>query len=222
MGQVFPSPKARKETRPKEAKSLRQCRRRLIIGLFSCLALCLAGCSQDQPGSRMDDLKAFQAQNDKLASENTALRERNNELQDDLDLLKAEYENLELQKEELKRWNHDLVKACGPSVWNLGIYEYPLPYKFFRKASLQQLLTGLNDLLRARHLPEVVIKEVKGSTAHLQIPEDTILTQQMGTTGAEAYLNAVAYTLCSIKEINCVTFEFHPGEHAMPGRLCPP
>ncbi|MEJ2040733.1 MAG: hypothetical protein P8X55_17650 [Desulfosarcinaceae bacterium] len=46
----------------------------------------------------MDDLEAFQAQNDKLASENTTLRERNNELQDDLDLLKAEYENLSCRK----------------------------------------------------------------------------------------------------------------------------
>ena len=169
----------------------------------------------------MEELQSLQLERNDLLAQNDSLRESNRKLQDEMDLLKASFENLAVRKEELRRWNRALVKACGPSVWKLGVYEYPLPYKFFQKATLEQLLSELNALMRAEDLPEVALKGVKNGTAYVRIPQDTKLTHQMGTTGAGAYLNAVAYTFCSLKEIACVDFEFHPGDHATPGLLCP-
>lgn len=185
------------------------------------LPAAVAGCSQDQPDNRLRDLQTLQAQNGRLNTENDSLRNRNHQLRDQLEQLRAGYENLKVQKEELQRWNRGLIKACGPSVWDVGMDEYPLPYKFYRKASLKQLVNELNHRMRTRKLPSIELEGVEGATAHVRIPQETLLTQQMGTTGAEAYLNAVAYTLCSLEEITCVDFEFHAGDHAMPGLLCP-
>lgn len=192
-----------------------------LIVFVTALLACLPGCSQDQGGGRMEELQILQLEKNDLLAQNDALRANNRRLTDELDLLKASCENLALRKEELQRWNRDLVKAYGPSVWKLGVYEYPLPHKFFQKATLEQLLTELNALMHAKGLPEVALKGVRNGTAYVHIPQATILTSQMGTTGAEAYLNAVVYTLCSLKQISCVDFDFHPGEHATPGLRCP-
>jgi hypothetical protein len=40
----------------------------------------------------------------------------------------------------------------------------------------------------------------------------------MGTTGATAYIEAVTYTLTSLKNIHYVEFDFKEGDHAIPGR----
>lgn len=188
--------------------------------LLVALLLYAAGCSQSPPGSQRDEIQTLRHQNENLLTQTESLRERNQKLQDALELLKSAYDDLNVQKEELQRWSRDLVKACGPSVWEVSGHEFPLPYKFIKNATLEQLLLELNALMRAKGLPEVVFEQVKEATAYVRIPQDTILTQQMGTSGAEAYLNAVTYTLCSLNEINCVNFDFRPGDHATPGKFC--
>ena len=206
---------------PPWVKHRRNIKSAAFIALVTALPACLPGCGQDPGGGRMEELQALQHEKNDLQAQNDALRVNNRNLKDELDLLKASCKNLAIRNEELRSWNRALVKACGPSVWKLGVYEYPLPHKFFQQATSEQLLNELNTLMRAKGLPVVVLKEVKNGTAYVHIPQDTILTNQMGSTGAEAYLNAVVYTLCSLKTIACVDFDFHAGDHAMPGLRCP-
>ena len=189
----------------------------IICGLF----LFLTACGQDRTDRPKQRTQSLEIQYERLAADKRALEQRCAALEDKLNLLIAEHENSEIQKDELRRWNRELVGACGPSVWKLGVYEYPLPYKFYKKATAAQLLSELNELLRSQRLPEAELTNVNNAVAFVNIPQETMLTQQMGTTGARSYLNAVAYTLCSIESINCVQFEFKTGDHAMPGRLCP-
>jgi len=200
------------------------CRGFFVPGLILACSLFLAqtACDKDYPSSRTGErLQTLQAENQGLAEDNKALRQVNQDLQDRLELLNAEYENLAIQRDELRRWTRELARACGPSVWKPGVYEYPLPYKLYDAATAEQLLDELNGLLRAKSLPQVRLRQIRDTTAHVGIHGETVLTQQMGTTGAAAYMNAVAYTLCSLKQITCVDFEFRSGDHAVPGRICP-
>lgn len=46
------------------------------------------------------------------------------------------------------------------------------------------------------------------------------LGEQMGSNGALSYMTAVAYSLVSVKGIDCVFFDIGEGEHASPGKYC--
>jgi hypothetical protein len=67
--------------------------------------------------------------------------------------------------------------------------------------------------------PRVQIKFLKTSndTAFISIPESEVLTQQMGTAGAESFMVSTVYSLTEIKGIKFVSFDFEMGDHASPG-----
>ena len=54
-------------------------------------------------------------------------------------------------------------------------------------------------------------------TAYLKIADATVLTQQMGTTGAMMYLAFVVYNVTELPGIRYVTLDFEEGDHAVPG-----
>lgn len=54
-------------------------------------------------------------------------------------------------------------------------------------------------------------------TAYLKIADATVLTQQMGTTGAMMYLAFVVYNVTELPGIRFVTLIFEEGDHAIPG-----
>ncbi|MBS1509509.1 MAG: hypothetical protein JST86_01615 [Bacteroidetes bacterium] len=67
--------------------------------------------------------------------------------------------------------------------------------------------------------PEVQMRMMKqsGDTLFIKIPNSRFLTQQMGTSGAEAFIAEATYNLTEIKGINAVHFDFKEGDHAQPG-----
>ena len=67
--------------------------------------------------------------------------------------------------------------------------------------------------------PDVKLELIKssGDSVFLKIKKSTYLTQQMGSTGAEAYLAEVTYNLTEVKDINFVDIRFKKGDHASPG-----
>jgi spore germination protein GerM len=67
-------------------------------------------------------------------------------------------------------------------------------------------------------LPQVQLLNIVDNVAYVRIREALKLTQGMGTTGATAYIESVTYTLTSLPGIDYVDFDFHAGDHAMPGR----
>ncbi|TYR33353.1 hypothetical protein FXV77_18025 [Sphingobacterium phlebotomi] len=67
--------------------------------------------------------------------------------------------------------------------------------------------------------PNVQIKylETFGDTVYLEIPESTVLTQQMGTAGAQQFMVSTTYSFTELPNVRYVAFGFEEGDHAVPG-----
>lgn len=65
--------------------------------------------------------------------------------------------------------------------------------------------------------PQVKLLNVKNHTASVEVINAEYLTQRMGSSGAQAYLASVTFTLTENPEIKKVNFIFEEGDHAMPG-----
>jgi hypothetical protein len=65
--------------------------------------------------------------------------------------------------------------------------------------------------------PKVKLLNVKDHTAFLEVINAEYLTQRMGSSGAQAYLASVTFTLTENPQIKKVNFIFEEGDHAMPG-----
>lgn len=61
-----------------------------------------------------------------------------------------------------------------------------------------------------------LVEQVQDSV-FVRIDSATYLTQQMGSTGARAYMAEVTYTLTEADHIQYVIFDFTEGDHAGPG-----
>ncbi|MGG9964167.1 hypothetical protein [Ferruginibacter sp. SUN106] len=70
-----------------------------------------------------------------------------------------------------------------------------------------------------KETPEIQLtyKKISGDTIFIKIPNSTYLTQQMGTSGADAYMAALIYNLTEVAGINYVDVRFREGDHAAPG-----
>ncbi|GAB2832282.1 hypothetical protein [Ferruginibacter profundus] len=70
-----------------------------------------------------------------------------------------------------------------------------------------------------KETPEIQLsyKKISGDTIFIKIPNSTYLTQQMGTSGADAYLAGLVYNLTEVTGINYVDVRFREGDHAAPG-----
>ncbi|KMQ49756.1 hypothetical protein CHISP_3317 [Chitinispirillum alkaliphilum] len=56
------------------------------------------------------------------------------------------------------------------------------------------------------------------STVRVRVIDGMKLSEQMGSTGAAAYMAIVTYSLSSLDDIDFVYFEMEEGTHARPGR----
>lgn len=81
-------------------------------------------------------------------------------------------------------------------------------------------LTASNmiHMLNQQH-PEIKLDllKVSGDSIFTAIKKSTYLTQQMGSSGADAYLAEVTYNLTELTGINYVDIRFKEGDHAQPG-----
>jgi hypothetical protein len=70
-----------------------------------------------------------------------------------------------------------------------------------------------------RSWPKVQVEFLKTSddTAYIAIPDSEVLTQQMGTAGAESFMMSTTYSFTELKGIKYVSFDFEEGDHAIPG-----
>jgi hypothetical protein len=67
--------------------------------------------------------------------------------------------------------------------------------------------------------PKVQVKYngTSNDTAFVSIPFSTVLTQQMGSAGAESFMVSTTWTFTLLKGIQYISFDFAVGDHAMPG-----
>jgi hypothetical protein len=79
------------------------------------------------------------------------------------------------------------------------------------------------DIIDALNLkyPQIQITALsrEGNTAVVKIADATYLCEQMGSTGARAYLAEATYSLTEVAGIQAVDFRFKAGDHATPGIL---
>jgi hypothetical protein len=65
--------------------------------------------------------------------------------------------------------------------------------------------------------PKVKLLYVKKNIASVEVINAEYLTQRMGSSGAQAYIASVTFTLTENPQIKRVNFIFEEGDHAMPG-----
>jgi hypothetical protein len=66
----------------------------------------------------------------------------------------------------------------------------------------------------------VLFSRVSNDTIFVRIVRSGYLTEQMGSSGAQAYLAELTYNLTEIKNINYVNISFKAGDHASPDTYC--
>ncbi|MEJ6982163.1 hypothetical protein WG906_16960 [Pedobacter sp. P351] len=81
-------------------------------------------------------------------------------------------------------------------------------------ADLNAIISSIN-----KKYQDIKLNLVKAGrdTIELKIDDARQLTQGMGSTGAEAYLAEVTYSLTELKGVKAVKIDFEEGDHAMPG-----
>jgi hypothetical protein len=65
--------------------------------------------------------------------------------------------------------------------------------------------------------PKVKLVKIERSVAFIEVINAGYLTRRMGSSGAQAYLASVTYTLTENPQIKKVKFIFEGGDHAKPG-----
>ncbi len=123
------------------------------------------------------------------------------------------------------------VENTKPSVENPVTYKNLVWGPVFDSAKgnmvIKQQRKVSADTLTADHL----IKEINASwdgiklelvktskdTIYVAIPESTVLTQQMGSSGASSYLYSTTFILTELKNIKFVNYNFTEGDHLAPG-----
>lgn len=65
--------------------------------------------------------------------------------------------------------------------------------------------------------PKMAYLKTECGTVFVKVIDSDLLTERMGTTGAESYLAAATYSFTSLQGIARVHFDFEEGDHASPG-----
>lgn len=104
-------------------------------------------------------------------------------------------------------WSADL----DPKKGLVMIKTRPVPTDSLTSANIIQMMNET--------YPEIPLQFIKISndSIFVRINKSNYLTQQMGSSGAEAYLAEATYNLTEIKDINFVVMLFKEGDHASPG-----
>ncbi|MCP3875512.1 MAG: hypothetical protein GY699_20450, partial [Desulfobacteraceae bacterium] len=151
------------------------------------LVFILVGCENAELQKLATELQASRLELEKTKNGNKRLKKLNHEVKKNLQKIKFEYENLKILNTELEKWSGQLVKSYGPCVWYFSEYDRPLPHESMIKPTAQQLVQKLNMLFKESKSPEVILIEIKETTAYIKVSDEEHLTQRMGTSGAASY-----------------------------------
>ena len=81
----------------------------------------------------------------------------------------------------------------------------------FSAKSLIQLLNNNSDSIYLDYI------KTSHDTIYVHISHSEMLTERIGSTGAEMYMASTTYSLTELKNIKYVNFDFEEGDHASPG-----
>ena len=80
--------------------------------------------------------------------------------------------------------------------------------------SAQRVIQLINNNYDSIHLDLVKISH---DTIYIHIPKSEMLTERIGSTGAEMFMASTTFSLTAVKGIHYVNYDFVEGEHAAPG-----
>jgi len=60
-------------------------------------------------------------------------------------------------------------------------------------------------------------RKISHDTIYVAIPESNVLTNQMGSTGADSYMSSTTFILTELKDVKYVNYDFAEGDHMQPG-----
>jgi spore germination protein YaaH len=114
-----------------------------------------------------------------------------------------------------------VVYQPAEAIW---AYDYNQVSEEFE---LKQLRAVDKDTLTGETLEKIINKTwpkvqvkfigISNDTAFISIPESEVLTQQMGSAGAEGFMISTTFSFTELKGINFVSFDFEEGDHGVPG-----
>lgn len=137
------------------------------------------------------------------------------------------------ENNDLETSDNDTIMPSESDIENsmvynraIAIWEYGWNSEL-REQEVIKLREVSNDTLTPKMLerivnytwPRVQIKYLKssGDTAFILIPDSEVLTQQMGTAGAEEFMLSTTFTFTELLGISYVSYKFEEGDHAAPG-----
>lgn len=80
--------------------------------------------------------------------------------------------------------------------------------------SAKNIIQLINNNYDSIHLDLVKISQ---DTIYVRIPNSKMLTERIGSTGAEMFMASTTFSLTELKGIRFVNYDFAEGEHAAPG-----
>jgi hypothetical protein len=105
-----------------------------------------------------------------------------------------------------------------PGFWHCDDEAYEVVRsRLLGDADAQAAVEVINRHQEPRSALQLALVGRECETAFVVVSASEVLTEQMGTTGAECYLASVTFTLTSIPGIEEVMIDFDEGSHAVPG-----
>lgn len=80
--------------------------------------------------------------------------------------------------------------------------------------SAQHVIQLVNNNYDSIHLDLV---KISNDTIYIHIPNSEMLTERIGSTGAEMFMASTTFSLTAVRGIHFVNYDFAEGEHAAPG-----
>lgn len=80
--------------------------------------------------------------------------------------------------------------------------------------TVQHIISLLNNNYDSIHLDYI---KTSHDTVYVHIPNSEMLTERIGSTGAQMYMASTTYSLTELKGIKYVNYDFEEGDHASPG-----
>lgn len=183
----------------------------LIIMTFLCLPIAGCGDSNDKEApSRIETLE----------NEVADLTGKLDETQRKIEMIENQYQQLASRYANLGEWADHMVTGFGTGIWYIQDTVYPVFVKSMKTDRVEDIIEELNLRFKEDRLPEVLYLDQEGSTVVVGVSDDAQLTRKMGSFGAMSYMNAVVFSLASLKSVTCVQFKFEEGDHASPGTYC--
>ena len=169
------------------------------------------------------DLTSSQKEKQGLQDENEELEETLAGTQDEIEELRDGLVRPELDLDSVRERLWILFHDESPAVWacdegaNQGVRVKEMP-----SASPETMVEELNDRFQALNpeyeSPGLVLERMDGDTAVVSLAQANVVTEQMGSTGAQCYLAGVTFSLTSFAGIDHVRFDIKEGSHGGPGR----